>query len=193
MRVFRILILCPALWWIVPAVAQTPSEGQAPVVLKFSWIKRHSSSAPFSTQIANSTDRLVLPDPATLPNAPPPKSYTYSVEIRNGSTRAIKAITWDYIFDEPGSKSEAGRIPFGNYEKIGANSKKSLSVRSASSPPRVVTASGLSKDKRSPFDERVEIKCVMYEDGTLWEPPGATGKPCEELRRWLVARGKIKA
>jgi hypothetical protein len=35
--------------------------------------------------------------------------------------------------------------------------------------------------------------CVLYKDGTVWEHPEAKGTACEELRQWLIRRGKLKA
>jgi hypothetical protein len=172
----------------VPDVETPPGV----VVLKHNWSKSASSgSAPFSIPIGNSQDRIVLPDSVSARDRSP--VYLYSMEIRNSGANAIKALTWDYIFDEPISKRELGRITLGNFEKIDTHSKKLLQVRSRSSPPRVVTATGLAKDLRSPFDEHVSIMCVLYKDGTVWEHPDATGTACEELRQWLIRRGKLKA
>ena len=177
-------------------MAQRGSDVQTPpgvVVLRYTWSKSPSSgsTAPFSIPIGNSQDRIILPDFVTARDRSP--VYLYSMEIRNSGANAIKALTWDYIFDEPDSKQEMGRITLGNFEKITTNSKKLLQVRSRSSPPRVVTTTGLAKDVRSPFDEPVAIKCVLYKDGTVWEHPEEKGSACEELRQWLIRRGKLKA
>jgi hypothetical protein len=115
------------------------------------------------------------------------------MEISNGSSKAIKAISWDYIFKDPDSNGEMGRHSFVSFEKIATNSRKTLQIRSLSPPARVVTTSGLAKDERSPFDETVAIMCVWYKDDTVWGHPEAKGTACEGLRRWLIRRKKLKA
>ena len=215
MRLIRIFVLCLGPWCVGPAMAQQPSDNLAPpgvTIGKFGWDKSAASvdvipPAVVSTQTIDRQTALE-PGATKLPTGEHPGSssasrklptegrrqiYVYSLEIDNQGPKAIRAITWDYIFDEPASKQELGRIALGNFEKIATNSKKLLQIKSRSSPPRVVTTTGLAKDVRSPFDERVAIKCVLYKDGTVWEQPKAKGIACEELRQWLIRTGKLKA
>jgi hypothetical protein len=166
------------------------------VVLKYKWTRAGSSgggAAPFSVNTGVGEDGLVLPNSTPFPTGQRRKIYLYSMAIRYSGSKVIKAVTWDYIFDEPGSKREMSRQSFGSFEKIATNTRKTLQVRSPSSPARVVTADGLAKDERSPFDERVAIMCLLYKDGTVWEHPEARGTACEIMRRWLIRRGKLKA
>jgi hypothetical protein len=190
MRLAFVILICLGTSCSGDAIAQEASDTQLPpevAILKHTWTKSTPRTAPFSTTVANTQQQLVLPPPAHTPR------FHYSMEVKNDGASAIKAIRWDYIFDEPGSKQELGRIKLGSLESIGAHSKKLLLIQSTSSPPQVVTATGLEKDKRSPFDERVAIMCILYKDGTTWEQPSAKGLACEELRQWLKSRGKLKA
>jgi hypothetical protein len=168
-------------------------DGIPPTMISTQTIDRQTALEPGATKLPTGEH----PGSSSGSSKPPTEGhrqlYVYSLEIYNQGPKAIRAITWDYIFHEPTSKQELGRITLGNFEKVAANSKKLLQVRSTSSPPRVVTTTGLAKDVRSPFDERVAIKCVLYKDGTVWEHPKEKGIACEEPRQWLIRRGKLKA
>lgn len=50
-------------------------------------------------------------------------------------------------------------------------------------PPKVASVEGIKKDRRAPFDEHVEIRCVLYTGGTGWKAPDAEAKTCDELVR----------
>ena len=54
-------------------------------------------------------------------------------------------------------------------------------------PPGVsVVETKLEKDKRSPFDERAEIKCLLFADGTGWKSSDADQKPCDDLVKYTM-------
>ncbi len=109
--------------------------------------------------------------------------YDYSAEIRNDGAKEMKGFIWEYIVSDPGSGKELGRHRFYSYKKVSANKKATLRGRSRNAPSKVVSAAGLEKDKRSPFDERVEIRCVMYADGSWWMHPSVRESECLNLKR----------
>lgn len=111
-----------------------------------------------------------------------PYVYVYSAKISNNSTKAIKAVSWEYVVSEPGSDRELSRHRFYSHEKINRNSSATLRGRSVAPPSNVVSVKGLEKDKRSPYNERVEFKCVIYTDGTTWQSPSATESECLQLK-----------
>jgi hypothetical protein len=94
--------------------------------------------------------------------------YVYSVRIRNGGTKAITGIAWEYHIIDAGNNEELARHSFNSRIKIGATRSATLKGRSSTPPSRTVSVEGLEKDKRSPFIERVVIKRVTYADGTMW-------------------------
>jgi hypothetical protein len=111
-------------------------------------------------------------------------SYFYYIQIRNEGPKVIRSMTLDYVFDDVDSNTELGRRSLNCFEKIDLNKTKWIEVRAFPlGPPKVATVEGIKKDRRSPFDEHVEIKCVLYADGTGWKSPNAESKTCDELVR----------
>ena len=104
----------------------------------------------------------------------------YSLEIQNDGSKPIKAIRWNYIIFDSKTNEELGTHEFESFEKVGPNKAKSLTAKSRLSPTRVVP---IQVTDKSATIERVVIKCVLYEDGTIWQA-GVTDRPvCEALRR----------
>lgn len=111
-------------------------------------------------------------------------SYFYYVRIKNDGLKVIRSMALDYVFNDLDSKAELGRRTLNIFEKIDLNKTKWLEVRAVpSGPPKVTTIEGLKKDRRSPFDERIEIKCVLYADRTGWKAADADPKVCDKLVR----------
>src|ERR1043166_10324323 len=105
--------------------------------------------------------------------------FQYSVEVVNDGSKPIKAILWDYIITDSSNNEELGRHNFVSFEKVGRNTVKALRVRSRVSPSRVVTVQDTPPPGNSTVVERVIFRCVVYDDGTLWQQPGRIEK-CEE-------------
>jgi hypothetical protein len=115
---------------------------------------------------------------------PSGSSYFYYIKIKNVGPKVIKSMSLEYVFNDLDSKTERARRSLHTFEKIDLNKTKLIEVRAVpSGPPKVATVEGIRKDRRSPFDEHVEIKCVLYTDGTRWKAPDAEVKTCDELVR----------
>jgi hypothetical protein len=110
--------------------------------------------------------------------------FVYSLEIQNDSDKPIRAIRWNYIISDTKTKEELGTHEFESFEKVGRNKTKSLTARSRLTPTRVVPVQVTDK---SATTEQVVIKCVVYEDGSLWQG-GMTDPVCEALRKRAAAR-----
>ena len=108
--------------------------------------------------------------------------FQYSIEVANDGNKPIRAILWDYIITDSSNNEELGRHNFVSFEKIGRNSVKGLHVRSRVSPSRVVTVQNSPPPGNSTVVERVVFRCVVYDDGTLWQQPG-TNENCEALQK----------
>jgi hypothetical protein len=102
--------------------------------------------------------------------------------VANDGTKPIKAILWDYIITDSSNNEELGRHNFVSFEKVGRNSVKGLRVRSRLSPSRVVTVQNTPSPGNSTVVERVILRCVVYDDGTLWQQPGMNDN-CEALQK----------
>lgn len=183
----------------------TPAASPAITVTKVKWARYYQQPlrrGSYSTGASYPTpDWFPSLDPFSSPRSrqepsysPFPPSgrlsyvYEYSAKIVNDRPQAIRAIAWDYVISDPVSHEELRRHHFYNYEKIGKNSEATLKGKSAAPPSNVVTVSGLGKDNRSPYDERVEFMCVVYADGTTWQNPSAREGEC----LWLVNLPRLR-
>ena len=109
--------------------------------------------------------------------------FMYSVEVKNEGSESIKAILWDYLIIDSNSKEELGRHEFISLEKIARNSVKTLTVSSRITPSQVITVQGSPPTANSTVVERVMLKCVVYDDGTVWQQSSAWEQSCEALRK----------
>lgn len=113
-------------------------------------------------------------------------AYFYSIQVKNEGPKKIRSLAWDYIFNDPGSKQELERHSFRTFVAVGINQTKWMKVGPWMGPPQMVSVEGLQKDKRSPFDERIEIKCVLYADGTGWHSSDKEQSVCDELVKFTL-------
>lgn len=107
--------------------------------------------------------------------------YFYQLRLTNGGERRIESVDWEYLFLEPGTRKELGRHRFLSPRRAKPGETFTLKVGSLSPPARVVSAVSLDK-KRKPFDERVVVRCVAYDDGTFARREGTAETDCDALR-----------
>lgn len=176
------------------AAQVAPAQSGAPpglVVLKLKWerqqgVSRGSGRAPVD---ANRTfsDPEALNDIGGLQptgtNPFPPYLYQYSVEIRNDGAKKIRWLSWDYVLSDPVGSKEVGRHEFVSFEKIDPAKRKTLLGSTRSAPLDVVSAAGLGKGKKQTYEERVEFRCVAYDDGTWWHRASIPESYCRETEK----------
>jgi hypothetical protein len=100
--------------------------------------------------------------------------YIYEVTLRNSGDKAIRALTLEYIFSEPGTQRELGRRQFLSKEDITPGKSKTLVFRSAAPPTGTIDARNAGKKSREQYSEQVIIQSVKYADGSAWQ---ASRKP----------------
>jgi hypothetical protein len=176
----------------VIAIGQTPQNDQTPpgvVIRKYKWEKVGPAPAIDSSMKAESdspsgsgSSDPNVPDQASGLRSRDNTFFQYSVEVANDGNKPIKAILWDYIITDSSNNEELARHNFVSFEKVGRNSVKALRVRSRVSPSRVVTVQNTPPPGNSTTVERVVFRCVVYDDGTLWQQPG-TNENCEALQK----------
>lgn len=183
-----LLSFCLGLLCFVTISAQSASASNQPpgvTALEWRWEKHTSNgmkyTQPTPTPVGEVNEGVPDRPPVSWPYG---TSYFYYIRIKNDGLKAIRSMAVDYVFSDLDSKAELGRRTLNNFEKIDLNKTKWLEVRAVpSGPPKVATVAGIKKDRRSPFDEHIEIKCVLYADGTGWKAPDADAKTCDELVR----------
>ena len=110
--------------------------------------------------------------------------FLYALEIQNDGSKPIKAIRWAYTILDSKTNEELGTHDFENFERVGRNKAKSFTAKSRVTPTRVVP---IQVTDKSSTIERVVVKCIVYEDGTVWQKSGIAPE-CEALRRRAEAR-----
>jgi hypothetical protein len=148
------------------------------------------SATPNSQTIAredhNERNRPFEPvDPAPKTARTPPnwEYFLYSATVLNRGQKEVKSLMWHYVFSDPVTHAELKRQTGFSSESIGVNKKKTLQIRSRSSPPRVVNADSLG-GLGTGFEERISIECIEFADGSFWEAASAKGSACERFRNW---------
>lgn len=178
-----------------PVVSQQPLRQVGPPnieIISRSWLirfMRPSPSAPRpNSQTVERGDKGMEPIDPTPKITETPREirvYVYSAVILNPGPRDIKALSWDYLFSDPVTRAELKRQSGFSAGKVRVNQKKTLQIRTPSSPPKVINAGSINA-KGSPFDERVSIQCILFEDGSFWENPDARGTACDKLSNWRL-------
>lgn len=114
-------------------------------------------------------------------------SYSYSIKVSNAGAKKVRSMAWDYVFSDPGTRNELKRHSFRSFEQVSVGETKWIRLEhSPFNPPQMVTLEGLKKDQRSPFDERIEIKCLLYTDGTGWRSSDDEPKTCDDLVKFTL-------
>jgi hypothetical protein len=96
-------------------------------------------------------------------------TYVYEVKVRNTGAKPIRAITWEYVFFDAGTKQEVGRQRFESKVSINPGKTKNLVERSPSSPTGTIDATKAGKKSGDQYSEQVVIQSVRYDDGTVWQ------------------------
>jgi len=181
MKTVTLILVC---LWAVTSPTQDIQSGEAPpgiTISKSRWQPANAgpsvdpsmkaeSDSPSGDQSNSGTQDARFVERA---------AFVYSAEVKNEGPKAIKAIRWDYLIIDSKTSQELGNHQFENFEKVGRNKVKGLTARSRISPTRVVSA----QSDKSAMIERVVLRCVVYEDGTLWQQTGTPAGLCEALRR----------
>lgn len=190
---FCLCLLCPKM-----LSAQKAPDNSAPpeiLILNFSKSFRTQRYLPHNWEnLPESYPRRSYPGPGVviLPSteAPMPRMksrplFTYTVEIKNAGAKKIAGVVWEYVFVSTADEKEVARLQFQSRAKVAANQSLTLIGKSLERPPlpRVVTAEKLEKEGDSPYRERVEIKCVLYADGTWGRHHKVLDSDCESLAR----------
>jgi hypothetical protein len=174
------------------AFSQAPQKDQMPpgvAIRKYKWEKvgpapqiDSSMKAESDSPSGSGSSDPNVPEQASGLRSRDNTFFQYSVEVANDGNKPIKAVLWDYIISDSSNNEELARHNFVSFEKVGRKSVKALRVRSRLSPSRVVTVQNTPSPGNSTVVERVIFRCVVYDDGTLWQQPG-TNENCEALQK----------
>lgn len=122
--------------------------------------KAHLEPLPIPQRTGSQTGQRVSP-------APNGYIYTYTARVRNDGTRKIRRVDWDYMVFDSAAGHEIGTHRFTSKVSVSPGQTKKLSGRTTSPPSNFVDASADGAPIR--YAERVVIRRVEYDDGTVWE------------------------
>ena len=198
MRSFTgLLILCASTLVGSPVLSQPAAKSHLPpgvTIDKAKWetftATTTSTGGPPGADPDTNPNRLPLPAQSSTTTVVRTRLYVYSIELSNNGAKAIKALAWDFIFTDPTNQAELRRVSLVKLQKIDAGQKRAVKFTTQASPPKVVTAAGLEKNKSAPFNQSASIQCILFADDSTWEQPGTDGKACDRLRKWIERRKK---
>jgi len=155
--------------------------------VKYETFAAVSSRGSVAATTSSNPNRLPLPTDGSAVRIERTELHAYSMDLNNQGAKAIKAISWDFIFTDPATNAELLRHSFANVQQIDPARHKTIKFTTQLSPPPIVTAADLAK-KSAPFVRSATLQCVLFSDGSTWEHSSARGKACERLERWIESR-----
>jgi hypothetical protein len=155
-----------------PALLEDPMD----VSTDAAQLQREQRQVARENRMRERTGRTPLP-PRTEPRIKTAKRssggattvYVYQVRVSNDGTKKIRSIVWDYVLFDAATRREVGHNEFESRVGIGVGKRKDLVGSSTTPPATVVDVSKSDKVVRGQYAERVDIKRVEYDDGTVWE------------------------
>lgn len=112
------------------------------------------------------------------------RGFMYEATIKNNSTREVKALHWDHVFLDPKNGTELGRFHFFNdRQSIGKGKTKTFQRFSGRPPSGTIDVGALEKNAGPQYNERIDIKCVLFKGDVVWQAVNASGAECVAIRR----------
>jgi hypothetical protein len=186
MTTLLILVLTLAFW------GQDATRNDSPpgvTIVKYKWQRigvGPTVDATFKAEndspTGGSSDTNVPPQASGLRDRESP-FFLYSLELRNDTSKSIRAILWDYLIIDSKANEELGRHEFVSFEKVGRGGARTITVRSRLLPSRLVTVEDSPPTTTLTVVERVVLKCVVFDDGSVWQQTPTLGQSCEALRK----------
>ena len=97
--------------------------------------------------------------------------FVYKTKVRNGSTKTIKSIDWDYIFRDRADDTELNRQQFTSDETISPGKSKELTVVLRKPPTQTISVTSLNTSERDSLKGEVILVRIEFTDGTVWQAP----------------------
>jgi hypothetical protein len=95
-------------------------------------------------------------------------TYVYEIKVRNSGRKEIRELVWEYVFYEPGTTVEVGRLQHTSKISIKPGATRHIVKRSSSSPTGTFDASKAGKKPRDQYSGQIVIRNVVYADGSTW-------------------------
>ena len=90
-------------------------------------------------------------------------SYIYQIKVQNNGTKTIQTVAWEYVFFNPTTKREIGKIKFLSKTNLKPGKTDNFVMSSPDPPTVIIRAKGEER-----YNEQINIKSIQYTDGTIW-------------------------
>ncbi len=94
--------------------------------------------------------------------------FVYRMTLTNDSAKIIRSIEWEYVFSDPEAQAEVARHHFYSEQRVRPKESKTLVEYSISPPTKVISITALSRPEPDRFVEKIILKQIVYEDGSVW-------------------------
>jgi len=101
-------------------------------------------------------------------------TYVYEIKVRNSGRKEIRLLVWEYVFSEPGTTVEVGRLQFISKISIKPGATRHIVRRSSTAPTETFDASKAGKKPRDQYSTQILIRNVGYADGSNWPAASQT-------------------
>ncbi|HEX3082958.1 MAG TPA: hypothetical protein VHP99_00405 [Pyrinomonadaceae bacterium] len=95
-------------------------------------------------------------------------TYVYELKIKNTGRKEIGTLTWEYVFSEPDTTHEVGRLQFVSKVSIRPGATRHIFVHATESPSGTINAARAGKKARDQYSEQIVIRTIAYTDGSVW-------------------------
>ena len=107
----------------------------------------------------------------------PVDGYAFKVKVRNGSTKIIQSLIWEYQFTEKLNPANVSSRQFLCGAMLKPERSAEFRVFSTNGPASVVNVASLASKSRDLFHENVLIDLIEFTDGTMWQRKDWNSEP----------------
>jgi hypothetical protein len=97
------------------------------------------------------------------------EGFEHRVKMRNASAKVVEVLFWEYQLIETMNPANVMRRQFICGVQMKPKKEMDVQAFSVSNPAAVVSVDTLAKSPDKPFQERVVINRVEYQDGSIWQ------------------------
>jgi hypothetical protein len=103
------------------------------------------------------------------PGAKTIDGFEHRIKVRNTGTKVVEILFWEYQLIESLNQENVTRRQFICGVQMKPKKETEILAFSTSSPGAVISIDTLAKNPDKPFEERVVINRVEYQDGSIWQ------------------------
>lgn len=95
--------------------------------------------------------------------------FEHRIKVKNAGTKVVEVLFWEYQLIESLNQENVTRRQFICGVQMKPKKETEILAFSMSNPGAVISVDTLAKNPDKPFEERVVINRVEYQDGSIWQ------------------------